>query len=39
MNVNGMRGMPGNIHVNMGGFGGGIPGMPNVRDFLGMVVQ
>ena len=33
MNVNGMRGMPGNIHVNMGGFGGGIPGMPNVQVF------
>ena len=32
MNVNGMRGMPGNIHVNMGGFGG-IPGMPNVQVF------
>lgn len=26
-------GMPGGVHVNGGGFGGGIPGMPNVQIF------
>ena len=26
-------GMPGGVHINGGGFGGGIPGMPNVQIF------
>ena len=29
----GIPGMPGNIHINAGGFGGGIPGVPNVQIF------
>ena len=31
-------GMPGGVHINGGGFGGGIPGMPNVQ-FLEMGAQ